>query len=408
MTRSSSDKAPSSRKPGLQTRAIHGRQQPDPLTGAVNPPIYASSTFVQSSPGVNTGWEYARSGNPTRAAFEAALAELEGGAAGFAFASGLAAQAAVLELLDQGAHVIASNDLYGGAWRLFHRVRERTAGLKITHVDASDAAAVEAAITPETRLIWIETPGNPLLSIADLSGVAEIGKRRGLITVADNTFASPVVQRPLEHGFDIVVHSVTKYVSGHSDIVGGAAIVRDAPDLIDQLKFLQNATGGVLDPFSSFLALRGLKTLPLRMARHAANALAVAEFLESHDKVARVVYPGLRSHPQHNLAAKQMSSGGGMVSFFVKGSHEETIRVLEGFRYFALAESLGGVESLVGHPWTMSHGSIPEPLRRAAGITPQLVRLSVGIEDVEDLIGDLEQALQALGAVRESPRVVLA
>jgi cystathionine gamma-lyase len=402
-------KTPASKTPGLQTRAIHGRQQPDPATGAVNTPIYASSTFVQSSPGVHAGWEYSRSGNPTRAAFEAALAELEGGAAGFAFASGLAAQAAVLELLDHGAHVVASNDLYGGSWRLFHRVRERTAGLKITHVDASDAAAVEAAITPETRLIWIETPGNPLLEIADLSGIAEIGKRRGLITVADNTFASPVVQRPLEQGFDIVVHSVTKYVSGHSDIIGGAAIVRDnAPELVEQLKFLQNATGGVLDPFSSFLALRGLKTLPLRIARHGANALAVAEFLESHDKVARVNYPGLRSHPQHDLAAKQMSGGGGMVSFFVKGSPEETIRVLERFRYFALAESLGGVESLVGHPWTMSHGSIPESHRRAVGITPQLVRLSVGIEDVDDLIGDLEQALQAVGGERESPQAIVA
>jgi cystathionine gamma-lyase len=399
-------KTPAPKTPGLQTRAIHGRQRPDPGTGAINTPIYASSTFVQSSPGVNTGWEYSRSGNPTRAAFEAALAELEGGASGFAFASGLAAQAAVLELLDQGAHIIASDDLYGGSWRLFHRVRERTAGLKVTHVDASDAAAVEAAITPETRLIWIETPGNPLLRISDLSGIAEIGKRRGLIAVADNTFASPAVQRPLEHGFDIVVHSVTKYVSGHSDIIGGAAIVRDAPELIEQLKFLQNATGGVLDPFSSFLALRGLKTLPLRIARHASNAQAVAEFLESHSSVAKINYPGLRSHPQHNLAARQMSSGGGMLSFFVKGTAEQTIGVLERFRYFALAESLGGIESLVGHPWTMSHASIPEPLRRAAGITPQLIRLSVGIEDVEDLIGDLEQALQAAGGARERPHVV--
>jgi cystathionine gamma-lyase len=385
----------SPKTPGLQTRAIHGRQRPDPATGAINTPIYASSTFVQSSPGVNTGWEYARSGNPTRAAFEAALAELEGGAAGFAFASGLAAQAAVLELLDHGAHVIASDDLYGGSWRLFHRVRERSAGLKITHVDASDAAAIEAAITPETRLIWIETPGNPLLKIADLAGVAEIGKRRGLLTVADNTFASPVVQRPLEYGFDIVVHSVTKYISGHSDIIGGAAVVREAPDLVERLKFLQNATGGVLDAFSSFLALRGLRTLPLRIARHTANAQAIAEFLESHKKVAKVNYPGLRSHPQHNLAARQMNSGGGMVSFFIDGSQEQTVRVLENFRYFALAESLGGIESLVGHPWTMSHASIPEPLRRAAGITPQLIRLSVGIEDADDLVSDLELALRA-------------
>ena len=383
-------------KPGLQTRAIHGRQRPDPATGAVNTPIYASSTFVQSSPGVNTGWEYSRSGNPTRAAFEAALAELEGGAAGFAFASGLAAQSAVLELLDHGAHVVASNDLYGGSWRLFHRVRERSAGLTITHVDASDAAAVERAITPQTGLIWIESPGNPLLGVSDLAAVAEIGRRRGLITVADNTFASPVVQRPLEFGFDIVVHSVTKYISGHSDIIGGAAVVRDDPDLVERLKFLQNATGGILDPFSSFLAHRGLKTLPLRVARHLENAQAVAEFLEGHKGVARVNYPGLRSHPQHNLAARQMNGGGGMVSFFVDGDQEQTVRVLESFRYFALAESLGGVESLVSHPWTMSHSSIPEPQRRAVGITPQLIRLSVGLEDDADLIGDLELALRAV------------
>jgi cystathionine gamma-lyase len=385
----------SERAAGLSTRAIHGRQKPDATTGAVITPIFATSTFLQSSPGVNTGWEYSRSGNPTRAAFEDALAELEGGAAGFAFASGLAAEAAVLELLDHGAHVVASDDLYGGSWRLFHRVRERSAGLTITHVDASDRTAIEAAITPSTRMIWVETPGNPLLRIADLAAVAAIGRARGLLTVADNTFASPAVQRPLEFGFDIVVHSVTKYVSGHSDIVGGAAIVRDDRDLVDRLRFLQNATGGVLDPFSSFLALRGLRTLPLRMERHAANALEVARFLERHPKVARVNYPGLSSHPQHNLAARQMSSGGGMVSFFVKGSPEGTVRALERIRYFALAESLGGVESLVSHPWTMSHASIPEPLRRAAGITPQLVRLSVGIEDPADLIGDLDQALEA-------------
>jgi cystathionine gamma-lyase len=380
---------------GLSTRAIHGRQTPDAATGAVITPIYATSTFVQSSPGVNTGWEYSRSGNPTRAAFENALAELEGGAAGFAFASGLAAQAAVLELLDHGAHVVASDDVYGGSWRLFHRVRERSAGLSVTHVDASDRSAIEAAITAKTGLIWIETPGNPLLRIADLAGVAEIGRKRAILTAADNTFASPAVQRPLEHGFDIVVHSVTKYVSGHSDIVGGAAVVRDDRGLIDRLRFLQNATGGVMDPFSSFLALRGLRTLPLRMERHAANALAVARFLESHPKVGRVSYPGLPSHSQHNLAARQMSSGGGMVSFFVNGGPDGAIRTLERVRYFALAESLGGVESLVSHPWTMSHASIPEPLRRAAGITPDLVRLSVGIEDASDLIADLDQALEA-------------
>jgi cystathionine gamma-lyase len=380
---------------GFATRAIHGRQKPEPTTGAVITPIFATSTFLQPSPGVNTGWEYSRSGNPTRAAFEAALAELEGGAEGFAFASGLAAEAAVLELLDHGSHVVASDDLYGGTWRLFHRVRERSAGLAVTHVDASDAAAIEAAITPATRMLWVETPGNPLLRIADLSAIVRIGRERALLTVADNTFASPAVQRPLEFGFDIVVHSVTKYVSGHSDIVGGAAIVRDDPDLVEKLRFLQNATGGVLDPFSSFLALRGLRTLPLRMERHAANALAVARFLETHPKVRKVNYPGLASHPQHNLAARQMSNGGGMVSFFVNSSPEGTVRALERIRYFALAESLGGVESLVSHPWTMSHASIPEPLRREAGITPELVRLSVGIEDPADLIADLDQALEA-------------
>jgi cystathionine gamma-lyase len=380
---------------GVATRAIHGRQKPDPATGAVITPIYATSTFVQSSPGVPGAWEYSRSGNPTRAAFEDALAELEGGAAGFAFASGLAAESAVLELVDHGGHVVASDDLYGGTWRLLHRVRERSAGLKITHVDAGDRAAVAAAVTPETKLIWVETPGNPLLRIADLAGVAEIARPRGILTVADNTFASPATQRPLEHGVDIVVHSVTKYVSGHSDIIGGAAVVRDDPDLIDRLRFLQNATGGVLDPFSSFLALRGLRTLPLRIERHAANALAVARFLEAHPKVARVLYPGLPSHPQHNLAARQMANGGGMVSLFVKGEPGAAVRALQRVRYFALAESLGGVESLIGHPWTMSHASIPEPLRRAAGITPELIRLSVGIEDADDLIADLDQALEA-------------
>jgi cystathionine gamma-lyase len=389
----SNDKNPQAA--GLSTRAIHGRQERDAKAGAVITPIFATATFAQSSPGVNTGWEYSRSGNPTRAAFEAALAELESGAAGFAFASGLAAEAAVLELLDQGAHVVASDDLYGGTWRLFHRVRQRSAGLTVTEADASDPAAIAAAITPSTRMIWVETPGNPLLRIADLAAIASIGRERGILTVADNTFASPAVQRPLEFGIDIVVHSVTKYVSGHSDIIGGAAIVCDDRELIDRVRFLQNATGGVLDPFSSFLALRGLKTLPLRMEKHAANALEVARFLEQHSKVARVQYPGLPSHPQHNLAARQMSSGGGMVSFFVKGSPEGTVRVLERTRYFALAESLGGIESLIGHPWTMSHASIPETLRRAAGITPQLVRLSIGIEDASDLIRDLDQALKA-------------
>jgi cystathionine gamma-lyase len=378
---------------GIATRAIHGGQAHDPSTGAVIPPIYATSTFAQSAPGVHTGWEYSRSGNPTRAAFETALANLEGGAAAFAFASGLAAEATVLELLDHGSHIVASDDLYGGSWRLFHRVRERTANLSVTHVDASDATAVEKAITPQTRMIWIETPGNPLLKLADLSAIGAIARMRGLLAVADNTFASPAVQRPLEHGFDIVVHSVTKYIGGHSDLIGGAAVVRDGADLASRLGFLHNAVGGILDPFSSFLAHRGIKTLPLRMQRHGDNALAVARFLEGHAKVARVFYPGLASHPQHALAKRQMLNGGGMVTFAHRGSDADAIRFLERLHIFALAESLGGVESLAGHPWTMSHGSVPEADRRRLGITPQLVRLSVGIEESEDLIADLEQAL---------------
>jgi len=385
--------SPQTNSHGLATRAIHGDQQHDPTTGAVIQPIYATSTFAQSSPGVHKGWEYSRSGNPTRAAFEAAIANLEGGTRGFAFASGLAAEAAVLELLDHGSHVVASDDLYGGTWRLFHRVRERSANLSVTHVDASDAAAAEAAITPATRMIWIETPGNPLLKLADLGAIGAIAKKRGVLSVCDNTFASPAVQRPLELGFDIVVHSVTKYIGGHSDLIGGAAVVGDRAELGDRLAFLHNATGGILDPFSSFLAHRGLKTLPLRAERHGANALAVAEFLDDHPKVARVHYPGLASHPQHAIATKQMKNGGGMLSFEHAGGAAETVKMLERVKLFALAESLGGVESLIGHPWTMSHGSVPEETRRRIGITPQLVRISVGIEDAGDLIEDLSQAL---------------
>jgi cystathionine gamma-lyase len=383
-----------SNRQAFSTRAIHAGQEPDPTTGAVIPPIYATSTFVHSSPGVHKGWEYSRSGNPTRAALETALADLENGAAAFAFASGLAAEAAVLELLDQGSHIVASDNVYGGTWRLFHRVRAQSAGLTVTHVDASNTAAVEAAITPETRLIWVETPGNPLLKLADLDAVAAIARRHRLLSVADNTFASPAVQQPLDHGFDIVVHSVTKYIGGHSDLIGGAVVARADDDLVARLAFLHNATGGILDPFSSFLAQRGLKTLSLRMERHAANALSVARFLEAHPKVGQVLYPGLSSHPQHALASRQMSNGGGMVAFFHAGGGEATVRALERFRLFALAESLGGVESLVGHPWTMSHASLPEEQRRAVGIVPELVRLSVGIEDADDLIADIAQALE--------------
>src|SRR5215475_14153153 len=386
----------SNRQHGPNTRAIHGGQKVDPSTGAIIPPIYATATYAQSSPGVHLGFEYARSQNPTRAAFEAAIADAEGGVAAFAFASGLAAEAAVLDLLEHGSHVIASNELYGGSWRLFHRVRNRSANLSVTHVDTADEAAVEAAVTPRTAVIWAETPGNPTLRLADLAALAAIGRRRGILTVVDNTFASPAVQKPFEHGIDLVVHSVTKYIGGHSDIIGGAAAVRDDAALVEQLGFLQNATGGILDPFSSFLALRGIKTLPLRMERHAANALAIATWLEKHPAIARVVYPGLPSHPQHQLAQRQMKNGGGMVSVLIKGSEAQAVAVLERFKLFALAESLGGIESLVGHPWTMSHGSVPEERRKALGIAPNLLRLSVGIEDAEDLLDDLDQALAVL------------
>ncbi|HIJ61818.1 MAG TPA: aminotransferase class I/II-fold pyridoxal phosphate-dependent enzyme [Rhodospirillaceae bacterium] len=378
---------------GLSTRAIHGRQIADPATGAVIPPIYATSTFAQSSPGHHLGFEYSRSCNPTRSAFESALAELEGGAAAFAFASGLAAEAVILELLEHGSHIVASDDIYGGTWRLFHRVRSESANLAVTHVDAADPAAIERAITPRTGMIWIETPGNPLLKLADLEAVGEIARRRHVLAVADNTFASPAVQWPLRHGFDLVIHSVTKYIGGHSDLVGGAIIAGDDADLIQRLAFLQNATGAILDPFSSFLALRGLKTLPLRMERHAGNALAVARHLEQHPRARRVIYPGLVNHPQHHLAVRQMRNGGGIVSVYIDGGEAETVAILERFRVFTLAESLGGIESLVGYPSKMSHGALPPEQKKARGIDDNLIRLSVGIEDVEDLIADLDLAL---------------
>jgi cystathionine gamma-lyase len=374
---------------------VHGGQHFDPSTGAVTTPIYATSTFAQSAPGVHKGYEYARSQNPTRAAFEAAIADAERGNAGFAFASGLAAEAALLELAGHGSHIVASEDVYGGSWRLFHRVRSHSADLSVTHVDPADLEAVRVALQPNTAFIWIETPSNPTLRLADLEAIAAIGRERGVLTVVDNTFASPAVQRPLEHGIDIVVHSVTKYIGGHSDIVGGAIVVRD-PELAQKLQFLQNATGGILDPFSSFLALRGIKTLPLRLQRHSANALAVARWLEAHPKIERVIYPGLESHPQYELAARQMAGGGGMVSAYLKANEQETVAVLSRVRLFALAESLGAVESLVGQPWTMSHGSLPEADRLARGIRPNLIRLSIGIEDVEDLTDDIEQALAIL------------
>lgn len=376
------------------TRVIHAGQIPDPSTGAIMPPIYQTSTYVQQSPGVHQGFEYSRTQNPTRFAYERCLADLEGGTQGFAFASGMAATATLLDLLDSGSHVIASDDMYGGTYRLFARVRERSAGLRFSYVDMRDPQKIDAAITPDTRLIWVETPTNPMLKLVDLAAVAEIGRRRGVMTVADNTFASPYVQNPLQHGFDVVMHSATKYIAGHSDVVGGLLIAREAA-LAERLQFLQNACGAIAGPFDSFLALRGVKTLALRMQRHCDNALALAQWLQTHPKVARVHYPGLPSHPQHALATRQMRGYGGMISIELKGTLADARRFLERCRLFALAESLGGVESLIEHPAIMTHASIPPEARAALGIGDGLCRLSVGVEDIDDLLGDLEQALRS-------------
>jgi cystathionine gamma-lyase len=375
------------------TRCVHAGQEPDPTTGAVMMPIYATSTYVQQSPGVNKGYDYARTKNPTRMAFERCIADLEGGSAAFAFASGLAAISTTLECLDQGSHIVAVDDLYGGSRRLFERVRTRSMGLAASYVDLTDADALEAAIRPETRLVWVETPTNPVLKLVDLERIAAIAKRRGILAVADNTFASPYVQRPLEHGFDLVVHSTTKYLNGHSDMVGGVAVVGGNTELGERLKFLQNAVGAIQGPFDSFLALRGLKTLSLRMERHCASALKIATWLERHPKVRRVYYPGLPSHPQHAIAKKQMHAFGGMISVDLKGTLDDAKRFLERCRLFALAESLGGVESLIEHPALMTHGSVPPEVRATLGINDTLVRLSVGIEDPQDLMADLSAAL---------------
>ena len=376
------------------TRAIHGGQHPDPLTGAVMPPIYATSTYVQSSPGVHKGYDYSRSRNPTRDALQAALCDLEGGGAAFAFASGMAASSTVLELLDAGSHIVAMHDLYGGTYRLFENVRKRSAGLEVTFVDLTRPEALAAAIRPNTRLVWVETPSNPLLQLVDLSAVAAMARSKGLISVCDNTFATPFVQQPLAHGFDIVVHSTTKYLNGHSDCVGGAAIVRADSPLAERLGYLQNAVGGVPGPFDSFLTLRGIKTLALRMEQHCDNALAIAQFLASHPKVKRVHYPGLRSHPQHALAQRQMTGGyGGIVTAVLQGSLDDTRRMLERCHLFSLAESLGGVESLIEHPALMTHASLPAAKRAELGIGDGLIRLSVGVEDAQDLMEDLRQAL---------------
>jgi len=381
------------RKPGFATRAIHAGQAPDPTTGAVMSPIHVSSTYAQSSPGVHKGYEYSRTQNPTRMAYERCIADLEGGVQGFAFASGLAATATVLDLLDSGAHVIAMEDLYGGTRRLFSQVRQRSAGLDIEFIDLTDLKKLAKTLRAETRLIWIETPTNPTLRIVDLKAVAAAARARGALTAVDNTFATPWIQRPLELGCDIVVHSATKFLNGHSDMIGGVVVVKD-PALAERMAFLQNAVGAVGSPFDSFLALRGLKTLPLRMRQCSENAMTIARWLEKHKKVERVLYPGLPSHPQHELARAQMQNGfSGIISFFIKGGLEAARRALERCEIFAIAESLGGVESLVDHPGIMTHASVPADKRAALGIDDSLIRLSVGIEDVEDLLADLEQAL---------------
>ncbi len=381
-------------KPGLGTLAIHAGQAPDPSTGAVMTPIYATSTYVQSSPGVHQGFEYSRSHNPTRFAYERCVAALEGGRNGYAFASGLAATSTVLEALDSGSHVVCMDDVYGGTYRLFERVRRRSAGLDFSFVDLNDMAALEAVVTAKTKLIWCETPTNPMLKIVDIARLADFARARGILLAVDNTFCSPMLQRPLELGAHLVMHSATKYLNGHSDIVGGMVVVGDDAELAEKMTFLQNAVGGVQGPFDSFLALRGLKTLHLRMKAHCDNAMQLADWLQSHPAVEKVIYPGLASHPQHALAKTQMHGPGGMISVVLKGGLDAARRFMERTELFACAESLGGVESLVNHPAIMTHASVPAERRAALGISDALVRLSVGVEDVADLRDELARALR--------------
>ena len=381
-------------KRGFATRAIHVGQDPDSATGATIVPIYQTSTYTQEAPGQHKGYEYSRTGNPTRAALEECVAALEGADYGLAFASGLAATTAVMSLLSPGDHVVAGDDLYGGSYRLFDKVLPRTGGLEFTYADTTDPKAVEEALRPETKLLWIETPTNPMLTLSDIARLSEIAHERGAMVAVDNTFASPYFQNPLSLGADVVVHSTTKYMGGHSDVVGGAVATSD-PDLYEEMKFYQNAAGGVPGPFDSWLVLRGLKTLAVRMRQHEENALAVAEFLQGHPEVETVSYPGLPSHPQHELAKRQMSGFSGMVSFTLRGGAEAAYAAVQRTEVFSFAESLGGVESLITHPATMTHAAIPREQREARGVTDGLMRLSVGIEDKEDLIADLEGAISS-------------
>lgn len=381
-------------KKGFDTRAIHAGQKNDPVTGAVMTPIYATSTYAQESPGVHKGYEYSRTSNPTRKALEDCIASLENGDQGFAFASGMAATSTILELLDSGDHVIASDDLYGGTYRLMEDVRKRTSSLDFSFVDFSKTSNILDAIKPNTKMLWLETPSNPLLKITDLEEVSSIMENKNIIKVCDNTFSSPRIQQPLDFGFDIVMHSATKYIGGHSDVVAGLAVTsKERSDLSERLAYLINASGGMTGPFDSFMLLRSLKTLSIRMEKHSENAQRVAEFLESHPLVSKIIYPGLKSHPEHNIAKKQMKLFGGMVTFVVSGGLSQAKKVLENLEIFTLAESLGGAESLAEHPAIMTHASIPKETREALGIDDGLIRLSVGIETAEDLINDLKNAL---------------
>ena len=379
---------------GFSTRSIHAGQEPDPTTGAIMTPVYLTSTYVQESPGVHKGWEYSRTHNPTRKAYENCMASLEGGKFGFAFASGCAATTTILHILKQGDHVIAGDDMYGGTFRLFDKVLKNN-GTEFSYIDLTKPENFKNAVKPNTKLVWLETPTNPTLKLVDIKAIAAMAAQKGIITVVDNTFMSPYFQRPLALGADIVVHSATKYIGGHSDVVGGVAVTSRS-DLAEKLAFLSNSMGGVGSAFDAFLCLRSLKTLPLRMKAHEKNAIAIADFLESHAKVEKVIYPGLRSHPQHALAKEQMLGMGGMITFLIKGGLPAARTFLESVNIFALAESLGGVESLIEHPAIMTHASVPAEMRKALGIDDSLIRLSVGVEDLEDLLQDLKQAFDKI------------
>ncbi len=380
----------------FDTRAIHAGQSPDPTTGAIMTPVYLTSTYVQESPGVHKGWEYSRTHNPTRKAYENCIANLESGKFGFAFASGCAATTTIMHMLNAGEHVVAMDDMYGGTFRLFDKVLKNQ-GLQFSYIDLTKVEMIEKSIQPNTKMIWVETPTNPTLKLADIRTICEIAHKKNILVVVDNTFMSPYFQRPLELGADIVVHSATKYIGGHSDVVGGVAVTSDAK-IAEKLAFLSNSMGGVQGAFDSFLALRSLKTLPLRMKAHAENAMKIAKYLEKHPLVEKTVYPGLESHPQYTLAKKQMSGFGGMITFFIKGGMESARTFLESVKVFALAESLGGVESLIEHPAIMTHASVPAEQRKILGIDDSLIRLSVGVEDCADLLADLDQAFKKVKA----------